>query len=108
MCRANCELDSQKSRRKRLRSTYTLDRARHDLEVRLDVATEDTGLERFDVSSDVRLALEQVAIVHAVVRLDVAVRKDDVRLESFHLQEVHRQSQLVAMLRIIEGRGHAP
>ena len=74
------------------RVTYTLDRARHDLEVRLDVAAEDTGLERFDVPSDVRLALEQVSVVHAVVRLDVTVRKDDVRLESLHLRDINQMS----------------
>jgi hypothetical protein len=67
------------------KETNTLNRRRHNLEVRRDVATEDTGFERLDVTSDVRFRLQQVAIVHVSVRLDVAIGEDDVAFPRFDL-----------------------
>jgi hypothetical protein len=42
--------------------------------------------------------LEQVSVVHAVVRLDVTVRKDDVRLESLHLRDINHVHPFVFSL----------
>lgn len=65
--------------------TYTLDRRRNNLEVRRNIVSEDSRLERLDVTSDVRLRLEEMAVIHVAIRLNVTVREDDVALPSFDL-----------------------
>lgn len=69
-------------------NAHLLDCRRGNAEIRVDVASEYASLKRFDVAADVRLAFEQMAIVHVARRLDVTVWHDDFGTIRFHL--LHR------------------
>ena len=68
-------------------TTNLLHRGGFNLEVRHDITTEYSRLQRLDVSTNIGLRGDQMPFVHCPVGLFVPVRHDDLPSERFHLKQ---------------------
>ena len=66
--------------------THLLHRRRFNLEVRDDIAPEDTCLQSLHVTTNVGLRSHKMSLIHSAVRLFVPVGHDNLSSESFDLE----------------------
>lgn len=65
-----------------------------NLEINRDVATKNTSLKGLDVTANIRLRCQQVAVIHIPVRLLVPIRHNDLPSVCFNLHNARGEYEL--------------